>query len=206
MEGKHAKLSSEENTRATATTLAPPSRRRPDDTVDTLFKQGLQLYEQKKFNEAEDAWKHALQINQTDMRTILYYGTMLREKGENEKAEQLMGQTMGDWHVYTTLGLKEPASPTELYRRSKMVSPKKDMQKMEFVRKSKRSHVQFYAMKTLQKQIEDMEKSGKTEENDETQEEEGDEETTVDGSFMQAGMLEGDETFESEVEGRFFEG
>eukprot|EP00961_Rhodomonas_salina_P083753 1125511-Rhodomonas_salina.1 len=65
----------------------------------------------------------------------------------------------GDWTAYTTVGMKEPASPQELYRRPKLVSPKKDMEKLEFVRKSNRSHVKFYSVKNLKKKIASMELS-----------------------------------------------
>ncbi len=54
----------------------------------------LGRYEQKRYQEAEDVWKSALQINQTDMRTQLYYAAMLREIGDSEKANQLLEQTM----------------------------------------------------------------------------------------------------------------
>lgn len=86
--------------------------------VAALCEAGLTLYNQKKYDEAEEAWKQALQISQNDTRTLMHYSVFLRDvRGKPDVAEQLLQQATGDggWHQYIT-PMTEQNREAELWR------------------------------------------------------------------------------------------
>lgn len=87
--------------------------------VAALCEAGLVLYNQKKYDEAEEAWKSALQISQNDTRTLIHYSVFLRDvRGKPDVAEQLLQQATGDgdWHQYIS-PMTEQNREAELWRK-----------------------------------------------------------------------------------------
>mmetsp|Transcript_41403 Transcript_41403/g.101614 ORF Transcript_41403/g.101614 Transcript_41403/m.101614 type:complete len:203 (+) Transcript_41403:340-948(+) len=140
-----------------------------------LCDEGLELYSAGKYDEAEDAWKRALQISSTDVRTLLHYAVLVRDvHGDKERFDQLMLQAMGEWgNQYSSLGLTEPAKEEELRGRPRIVSPKKDMAKMAFSLSQLRSNVEFYSLKNIKNKVAAMEARHELEHHHEEEEEGG---------------------------------
>lgn len=88
--------------------------------VERLFIQGQAACKAGNYNQAEDKWKQALQVDQNDTRTLLHYAVMLRDKisantkddaeklSLQSRAEQLINQAMGESNVYVSIGLTSP--------------------------------------------------------------------------------------------------
>jgi len=92
--------------------------------VAALCEAGLALYNQKQYDEAEEAWKSALQISQNDTRTLMHYSVFLRDvRGKPDVAEQLLQQATGDgdWHQYIT-PMTEQNREAELWRKPVVIA------------------------------------------------------------------------------------
>ena len=88
--------------------------------IERLFSQGQAACKTGKYDQAEDKWKQALQIDQNDTRTLLHYAVMLRDKiaantkddveklSLQSRAEQLLQQAMGESNVYVSIGMTSP--------------------------------------------------------------------------------------------------
>lgn len=84
-----------------------------------LCEAGLSLFNAKKYEEAEESWKKALQISQNDTRTLMHYAVLMRDiKKKPEVADQMMQQATGnkEWHTYIT-PMIEQNREGELWRR-----------------------------------------------------------------------------------------
>ncbi|EKX36244.1 hypothetical protein GUITHDRAFT_145928 [Guillardia theta CCMP2712] len=138
--------------------------------LQQLFAEGLDMYvldvlsmmyKRKKFDQAEEKWRKALEIDQNDVQTLLHYSVMVRDHFQDkERADQLMRLALGESQPYVSVGLRQPANKDEvgmkLHRQPRLVPQKKDMKKMLFFRQSLRSKVEFHSLKFMKMQLKDV--------------------------------------------------